>query len=68
MIFGFLFLGTLHFTVETFRQDDEKGLAPRAFYQSLGFEEGELCCFEEEYPVQKFILKGSNSLEEKEMR
>lgn len=53
-------------TVETFRQGDEKGLAPRAFYQSLGFEEGELCCFEEGYPVQKFILKGRNASEEKE--
>lgn len=28
--------------VETFRRDDEKGIAPRALYQKLGFEPGEL--------------------------
>lgn len=43
-------------TVDTFREDDEKGTAPRAFYQSLGFEPGELF-IGMDYPQQKFILK-----------
>lgn len=43
--------------VETFREGDEKGKEARAFYKSLGFEEGELCYSENQYPVQKFILK-----------
>lgn len=42
--------------VLTFREDDEKGAAPRAFYKSLGFEEGELC-FDMNYPEQKFVLR-----------
>lgn len=41
--------------VITFREGDEKGVAPRALYQSLGFVEGEFCC-EFDYPEQKFIL------------
>lgn len=44
-------------TVETFREDDERGTAPRAFYKKLGFEEGELCLFEESYPEQRFYLR-----------
>lgn len=44
-------------TVETFREEDEKGAAPRAFYKKLGFEEGELCLFEESYPEQRFYLR-----------
>ena len=28
-------------TVSTFREDDEKGVAPRALYKKYGFEEGE---------------------------
>jgi len=32
-----------------FRENDEKGVAPRALYKSLGFEEGELC-FDMNYP------------------
>lgn len=43
--------------VETFREDDEKGKAPRAFYKKMGFEEGELCFFENDYPEQKFYLR-----------
>lgn len=30
-------------TVSTFREDDEKGVAPRALYKKYGFEEGERC-------------------------
>ncbi|MDE6639116.1 MAG: GNAT family N-acetyltransferase [Acetatifactor sp.] len=44
-------------TVETFREEDERGAAPRAFYKKLGFEEGELCLFEESYPEQRFYLR-----------
>ena len=43
--------------VETFREEDEKGKGPREFYKSLGFEEGELCYSDNQYPVQKFVLK-----------
>jgi len=43
--------------VETFRNEDEKGKAPRAFYKNIGFEEGEVCLFENDYPEQKFYLK-----------
>lgn len=43
--------------VETFREDDAKGNAPRAFYKKLGFEEGELCNFENDYPEQRFYLR-----------
>ena len=43
--------------VETFREEDERGAAPRAFYKKLGFEEGELCFFEENYPEQRFYLR-----------
>lgn len=47
---------TKDITVETFRAEDEKGIAPRAFYQSLGFEQGELSMFEQKYPEQIFRL------------
>ena len=43
--------------VETFREEDEKGEAPRAFYKKMGFEEGELCWTEEGYPIQKFYYR-----------
>lgn len=43
--------------VETFREEDEKGTAPRAFYKKTGFEEGELCFFENGYPEQRFYLR-----------
>jgi GNAT superfamily N-acetyltransferase len=42
-------------SVTTFRQDDEKGIAPRVLYKKFGFVEGELC-HEHGYPLQKFIL------------
>jgi len=41
--------------VETFREEDEKGAAPRAFYKKMGFTEGELTSFDG-YPVQRFYL------------
>ncbi len=41
--------------VTTFREDDEKGVAPRALYKRVGFEEAELC-FDQDYPEQKFIM------------
>ena len=52
--------------VETFREDDFKGQAPRALYKKLGFEEGALLSLQTDtdgpwYPVQRFVLKaGSN--------
>lgn len=39
----------------TFREDDLKGVAPRALYQRLGFEPEELL-MEFDYPVQRFVL------------
>lgn len=46
-------------TVTTFREEDEKGTAPRALYKSFGFVESELC-YEFGYPHQKFILYKRN--------
>lgn len=43
-------------TVTTFREDDEKGTAPRALYQRFGFAEGKLL-EEFDYPVQEFVLR-----------
>lgn len=43
-------------SVVTYREEDEKGPAPRALYRKLGFEPAELC-FEFGYPEQKFILR-----------
>ncbi len=43
-------------TVSTFREGDEKGLAPRALYKKHGFIEGELTV-EFNYPNQIFVLK-----------
>lgn len=42
-------------TVSTFRENDEKGIAPRALYKKFGFKEAE---FTEEfgYPNQVFVL------------
>lgn len=42
-------------TVSTFREDDEKGIAPRALYKKFGFMEDE---YIEEfgYPNQRFVL------------
>ena len=42
-------------TVSTFREDDEKGRAPRALYKKFGFKEGELTV-EFGSPNQVFIL------------
>lgn len=42
--------------VSTFREGDEKGVAPRALYKKFGFVEGELTV-EFGYPNQIFILK-----------
>lgn len=50
--------------VETFREEDEKGEAPRAFYKTLGFQEGELCLFENQYLEQKFYLRNWEQEEE----
>ena len=41
--------------VSTFREEDEKGVAPRALYKKLGFIEDELI-EEFGYPNQKFVL------------
>lgn len=42
-------------TVSTFRQNDLKGIAPRALYKKFGFVEDELI-EEFGYPNQKFVL------------
>lgn len=46
-------------TVTTFREKDEKGVAPRALYRRFGFTEGKLLV-EFGYPVQEFVLRGKN--------
>ncbi len=43
-------------TVSTFRDNDDKGIAPRALYKVFGFEEGELTK-EFGYPNQVFVLR-----------
>ena len=45
-------------TVTTFREDDPKGIAPRALYQTFGFLPEELFT-EFDYPVQRFVLHRS---------
>lgn len=42
-------------TVSTFRENDDKGIAPRALYRKFGFQEGELT-EEFGYPNQVFVL------------
>ena len=42
-------------SVSTFRENDEKGIAPRALYKKFGFKEAELI-EEFGYPNQKFVL------------
>ena len=42
-------------TVSTFREDDEKGRAPRSLYKKFGFKEGELTV-ELGYPNQVVVL------------
>ena len=44
-------------TVTTFRDNDEKGSAPRALYKRFGFVEEKLM-IEIDYPVQRFVLRG----------
>lgn len=44
-------------TVTTFRDNDEKGIAPRALYKQFGFAEEKLM-IENDYPVQRFVLRG----------
>lgn len=44
-------------TVTTFRANDEKGIAPRALYKQFGFTEEKLM-IENDYPVQRFVLRG----------
>ena len=44
-------------TVTTFRDNDEKGIAPRGLYKRLGFTEEKLM-IETDYPVQRFVLRG----------
>lgn len=41
--------------VTTFREDDEKGVSPRALYKQFGFVEDDLI-MEFDYPHQKFVL------------
>lgn len=43
-------------SVSTFREDDEKGIAPRALYKKFGFKEDELI-EEFGYPNQRFVLR-----------
>ena len=45
-------------TVTTFRDNDEKGIAPRALYKRFGFVEEKLM-IENDYPVQRFVLRGN---------
>ena len=42
--------------VDTFREEDSKGIAPRALYTSLGFEPAELI-ENLGYPNQRFVLR-----------
>lgn len=50
---------TRDIVVTTFREDDPRGSAPRALYQSLGFAPAELV-IEQGHPSQVFVLKGEN--------
>ena len=45
-------------TVTTFRDNNKKGIAPRALYKRFGFTEEKLM-IENDYPVQRFVLRGS---------
>ena len=53
-----LFSGNRDITVSTFREGDEKGVAPRRLYKKYGFREDELTV-EFDYPNQVFVLKGN---------
>lgn len=50
-----LFPNDMDISVTTFRENDTKGIAPRALYKKYGFKEDELL-IEFGYPHQKFIL------------
>jgi len=52
------YIVTAYFTVTTFRDNDKKGIAPRALYKQFGFVEEKLL-IENDYPVQRFVLRGS---------
>lgn len=49
-------MGEREIWVDTFREDDPLGKAPRAMYKKFGFEEGELCV-DQGYPVQRFYRR-----------
>lgn len=51
---------TREISVSTFRAEDEKGTAPRAFYEKFGFVEDALT-EEMDYPNQKYVLYPLNS-------
>ena len=51
---------TREISVSTFRADDEKGTAPRAFYEKFGFIEDALI-EEMGYPNQKYVLHPMDS-------
>ena len=51
---------TREISVSTFRADDEKGTAPRAFYEKFGFIEDALI-EEMDYPNQKYVLHPMDS-------
>ena len=50
-------------SVSTFREDDEKGIAPRTLYKKFGFVEDELI-EEFGYPNQRFVIRGKLSRKE----
>ncbi len=52
---------TKDITVSTFREEDEKGTAPRALYKKFGFIEDELI-EEFGYPNQRFVLKSNRKI------
>lgn len=52
---------TKDITVSTFREDDEKGIAPRALYEKFGFVEGELIQ-QFGHGSQIFVLHPQNSI------
>ncbi len=47
---------SMDITVSTFRENDDKGIAPRALYKKFGFQEGEMTV-EYGYPNQVFVLR-----------
>lgn len=54
--FLFMFPSDVELTVTTFRENDEKGIAPRQLYKKYGFVEDELV-MEFNYPHQRFVLR-----------